>query len=128
MKYTGIKIAGREFTLVFNMNANLEMSELIEDYKVTSVGDYIKGQGKEMLIVLAALARQGEILNGRTLDVGLEWFGAHIPYRLSSLVKVQVALLDAVSIGMRMETEEDNDGIEVDVVLEELKKKETPGG
>ena len=125
MKYTKVKIGGREFSLAFTMNAKLEMNDNIDDFESPKIGEYIRGQGKEMLIVLTALARQGEALNGRVLDVGPEWFGAHIPYRLSSLVKIQVALLDAVSIGMRMETEDDDDGIEVDVVLKELKKKET---
>ena len=48
--------------------------------------------------------------------------------RVADLPRVQNALLAAITEGMRMETDTQDEDEEVDVVLEDLKKKEQPAG
>ncbi len=126
MKTTDVKIGKQHFSLAFTLGAMEELEEKIEDFRLDDLQKYVKSP-KGLLDIITALARQGEALDGRELAVNREWFAQHLspsPIRIS---QIQVAVLNALSEGLRMEAEDENEG-EVDVVLEELKKKESKEG
>ena len=81
---------------------------------------------REIKTTLKLEGEQGEALEGRELDVDEKWIAQRL--RVADLPRVQNALLAAITEGMRMETDTQDDDEEIDVVLEELKKKEQPGG
>lgn len=123
MKTTPLKIGKRTFALAFTAGALAELEETVEGFDIATISETTKSM-KTLLNTVTALARAGEELEGRTLDVDRRWFGQHISPAPLSVAKIQIAALNAFSDGLRMEAEENEDG-EVDVVLEDLKKKET---
>lgn len=126
MKTTQLKIGKRTFELVFNLNAMFTMENTIPDFDLSKLTDYVKSPSG-MIDMIVILAQQGEQLKGRTLDVDRCWFGCHISPSPKQIAKIQQAVLGALTEGLTMETEDDEDA-ERDVVLEEIKKKEETGG
>ena len=123
-----IKIAGRTFRLAFTLKAMLEMQKRIEGFDFNNV-DKIISTPQGMLDALYVLAESGAKLNGETLDVDEEWFSVHIPANLRRFISIQIAVMEAMTDGMAMEAEEDEDrGAEVDAVLKEIQKKRKTGG
>lgn len=120
------QIAGREFPLALTLDAMAELEQLS--------GEAFDGQGVVERIrdwhtlpgIVAVMAKHGGILAGETVTEDETWFRQHI--RMGELLNVQRATLEAISDGMRMETEQAAPGESVDVVLEDLKKKEATGG
>lgn len=127
MKTIPLKVGGRTFELAFTLDAMCELQEEVEGFDLSKLSDLARTP-KGLTQLLLALARQGELLNGRILDVGREWFGSHISPAPARIAKIQIAVLNALSAGMTMETDEEDEDEEHDVVLDEIKKKETPGG
>lgn len=127
MKLKTVKIGKREFELAYPLNANLEITEQIPGFDLQKIKGYIAKPSNEMLIILTALARYGAILSGKELDVDKSWFGAHIPCSLKSIINIQVAIFETIAEWSAMETEEDDTDAEVDVALEEIKKKDNKG-
>ena len=121
MKTTPLKIGKRTFALAFTANALAELEETVADFDIANIAETTKSM-KTLLDVVTSLARAGEDLEGRTLDVDRKWFGAHISPAPLSIAKVQIAVLNAYAEGMKMEAESGDEDGEVDVVLEELKK------
>lgn len=118
-----VKIAGRTFTLAFTLRAMLEMQKRIEGFDFNDI-DRLVGSPQGMLDILYVLAENGAKLNGETLDVDEEWFAVHIPATLRKFVSIQLAVMETMADGMTMEAEEDDErGVEVDVVLREIQKK-----
>ena len=76
-------------------------------------------------VLVAAMARAGELAQGRDPDVDAAWFSNHMRPSVNSVIRIQTAVTEALTDGMTMETEEEEDG-EVDVTLEEIKKKDDP--
>lgn len=126
MKTRKIKVAGRTFELLFNYAALAELYEAIEGFDLGEILTYVKAP-KFLPVLIAILARAGEAAAGRTLDVDAAWFASHMRPSPVSVMKIQVAVNETLADGMLMETEEEETG-EVDVTLEELKKKGTPDG
>ena len=121
MKTTPLKIGKRTFALAFTADALADLEETTENFDIAKVSETTKSM-KTLLDVVTSLARAGEDLEGRTLDVDRKWFGAHISPAPLSIAKVQIAVLNAYAEGMKMEAESGDEDGEVDVVLEELKK------
>lgn len=117
-----VKIAKRTFPLAFTLGAMEELQNKIENFNLAKLQEYVKSPGGLMDILLA-LMRQGAILEGKTLDVDRTWLASHLSPAPIRMAPIQVAILNALSDGLTMEAEQDEG--EVDVVLEEIKKKET---
>lgn len=117
-----VKIAKRTFPLAFTLGAMEELQNKIENFNLAKLQEYVKSPSGLMDILLA-LMRQGAILEGKTLDVDRTWLASHLSPAPIRMAPIQVAILNALSDGLTMEAEEDEG--EVDVVLEEIKKKET---
>lgn len=117
-----VKIAKRTFPLAFTLGAMEELQNKIENFNLAKLQEYVKSPSGLMDILLA-LMRQGELLEGRILDVDRAWLASHLSPAPIRMAPIQVAILNALSDGLTMEAEEDEG--EVDVVLEEIKKKET---
>lgn len=122
---TEIKIAGRTFALAFTLNAMIEMQQKIPDFSMTKISEYPRTPEGLRTIILA-LAREGEYLEGRKLDIDAAWLGSHIKPSPSRIAKIQTAIVQAIMEGMELENDDGSDE-ETDVVLEEIRKKETPG-
>ena len=119
------KIGGRSFALLFNYAALSELEDALEGFDLGEITTFVRNS-KAFPVMLAALARQGEEEEGRTLDVDAAWFAKHMRPNVLHIGKIQLAVNLALTDGMMMETEDEEVG-EVDVVMEQLKKKETPG-
>lgn len=127
MKTRKIRVAKRDFALLFNYAALADLYEAIEGFDLNEIVTYVKNP-KFFPVMLEILARWGEAEEGRELDVDARWFAQHMSAAPLAIMKLQVAVNEALADGMTMETEEEDGGAEVDVTLEELKKKEMPGG
>ena len=120
-----IKIGEGRYPLRFTLAA----MDGIEEATGRTIGELSlnvrsKADRAELMEVLAVLMREGAEAGAET-PTAEELRGAMKPGELLASLK-QVS--DAISEGMRMETEEDEEDAEVDVVLEEIEKKEMPGG
>lgn len=124
MKTSHVKIAKKDLALAFTMDALADIEDLIKDFNISNLGEYARNP-RHLCDILYCLAKQGELLEGRTLDVDRAWIGSHISPSPAQTTKIQIAVLTALTDGMKMETEEDEG--EKDVVLEELKKNEQTG-
>lgn len=122
MKTSKVKIAKREFSLAFTLDAMCRLQDTIENFDLGKLSDYVKTPNG-LLDMLTILAEQGEMLEGRVLDVDRKWFGSHIPPAPNRIATIQMAILDAFTYGLTMETDDEEEG-EVDVVLQQLKKNE----
>jgi len=119
-----VKIAGRTFDLAFTLDALAALEDLDPNFDLSKVAEMAhKPRGLGDLVF--AMAQQGELLAGRPFDVSRAWIGAHLSPSPRKLSEVQVAVLNALADGLRMETESDEEEGEKDVVLEEIKKKGT---
>lgn len=124
MKTTTITIGGRTFALAFTMDAMAAYEDTIPDFNLAKLTEYA-GTAKGLLQLLPPLAQQGELLEGRALDVDRAWFGAHLRPSAKQLIALRVAVMDALAAGLGMETDDGGDE-ETDVVLEEIKKNDSP--
>lgn len=125
MSTTTVRIRKRTFALAFTLDAMAELQDLIPDFNLSEVYKYPKTP-RGLADMLYVLAKHGEALEGRKLDVDRAWFGtlSPAPARCAAL---QVGIFEALNAAFEMENEEDEDGGEVDLVLEEIKKKDDPG-
>lgn len=124
MKTTQVKIGGRTFSLCFTLDAMAEMEDRIEGFDLSKLTEYTHKAGT-LADMLTAMIRQGELLEGRTMDVDRAWIGSRISPAPVRIAELQIAVLTAAAQGMTMETDDD-DGPR-DVVLDEIKKKEPTG-
>ena len=121
-----IKVGGRELALDFTMDA-MDQMEVALGEKIdlsnlqTSVVDKTADR-KALLAVLHCMTQPDE----RGERVTLDWLKMHV--RPGQLVMLRRAVLDAMTEGMSMETEEADEDEEVDVVLEEIKKNDSTAG
>ena len=127
MKTTELKIGKRKFALAFDLNALEDLQNTIEDFDLSKLSEYVRSPGG-LLDLIVILAKEGEALEGRELDVDRRWFGAHISPSPAKIADIHVTIFDCLQAGLRMETEDDDPDAEVDVVLEEIKKKEEKDG
>lgn len=128
MKTHEIRIGRRRLSLLYNYAALAEMTEKIENYDPGELVTYVKSP-KFFPTLIEILARQGEEEDGRTLDVDAAWLARHMSANPMIIMKYQIAVNETLAEGMSMETEDDDDDDgETDVVLDDLKKKETAGG
>lgn len=126
MKTTHVKVGKRTFALAFTVDAMADMQETMEDFDLSTLSERARTP-RGLIDMLAIMAKHGELLEGRTLDVDRSWFGSHVSPAPRQIVQVKIAVLTALAKGLQMETEQDNDD-EHDEVLEELKKKEPTDG
>ena len=126
MKLTHVKIGGRTFALAFTLNVMADLEDALPEFDIAKLTEYVKTP-KGLLTILTIMAKQGEALENRVLDVDSSWFGAHIRPGPANLMGLQSAIMEAMIEGMKMETE-DGEEEQVDVVLEDIKKKEKKDG
>jgi len=124
MKKHTITIAKREFNLAFTLNTMIRLQENLPDFDFNKLDAMIR-KPKGLIDVMYELAVSGAALEDRALDVSKAWMAEHIPASQKRLVEIQMEVVNALTDGMRMETEEEeNEDREVDVVLEDIKKKD----
>ena len=120
-----VKINGNAYPLAFTLGA----MDAIEEATGKTVGELSlrvksKQDRAELMEVLAALMRAGAADGAET--PGADTLrGMMTPGELMASLK---KVADAISEGMYMETDEPDEDAEVDVVLEEIKKKEERDG
>ena len=118
-----VKIAGRVFPLAFPLRAMLEMQNSIKGFNFNDIDKMVMNPNM-LLPMLYILAENGALLGGEKLDVDQDWFALHTPAHVRKLIGLQLAVIETITDGMTMETEEDEErDREVDVVLQEIQKK-----
>lgn len=117
--------------VVFNLAFTLDAMDAMEEATGKTLGEQTfsiksKAARADLVKTLHILAREGAKMAGEPLAdaYNVRWFQTYMtPGKLLEAVN---AVTDAISEGMRMETDEPDENKEVDLVLEELKKKEKP--
>ena len=123
IKTQSVKIGGRTFSLAFTRKTMFDMQENIENFDYNQIDEIIT-RPKGLVDVLYYLAKTGEALEGREMDVDKDWFALHIPPSAKKIIYLQLLIRDTMQGNMHMESEEDDDrSREVDLVLQELQKK-----
>ncbi len=123
IKTQSVKIGGRTFSLAFTLKTMFDMQENIEGFDYNQIDEIIT-RPKGLVDVLYYLAKTGEALEGREMDVDKDWFALHIPPSAKKIIYLQLLIRDTMQGNMHMESEEDDDrSREVDLVLQELQKK-----
>ena len=125
---TKFKMGGRELALAFTIGAMDALEEKLgEPVELESIKETVVAQLKDrrkLVTILAILSTEGAALNGEEA-VDETWLKQHV--RPGMLPSAQMAGLEAVADGLRMESVEGDGNEEVDAVLEELKKKPAQG-
>ena len=124
VKMRKVKLAGREFPLAFTLRAVIALQN--DPESGFDSGDIRKAITKMdgMVNVLYEMAKDGAELSGNPLDVDRQWFELHIPMNQRKIISIQLAILNTVAEWMTMEAEEDEEeGREIDLVLQEIQKK-----
>ena len=108
------------------------MQNEIEGFDFNELNEIVAKPDK-MLKILYILADTGAKLSNEKLDVDEEWMALHIPASAKRLIYLRMVVIDTMTDGMLMETEEEEDlDREIDVVLQEIQKKRvktsSPGG
>ena len=128
MKEHKVTVGNREFPLAFTLKTMIRLQEDLPDFDFNTLDEMMK-KPKGMLEMLYQLALSGAAIEDKTLDVSREWIGEHIPASRKKLVEIQVEIVNTLTDGMEMETEEEENGDrEIDVVLEDIKKKDGKTG
>lgn len=123
IKTQSVRIGGRTFSLAFTLKTMFDMQENIENFDYNQIDEIIT-RPKGLVDVLYYLAKTGEALEGREMDVDKDWFALHIPPSAKKIIYLQLLIRDTMQGNMHMESEEDDDrSREVDLVLQELQKK-----
>lgn len=122
---TRIKMGGRELALAFTIGAMDRLEEKLgEPVELESIKETVVAQLKDrrkLVTILAILSAEGAALDGGEA-INEAWIKQHV--RPGMLPRAQMAVLEAVADGLRMETAESTDESEKkDLIWEELKKK-----
>ena len=121
MKAHEIKIGGRVFPLAFTLKTMIQLQEEIEDFDLDNVGKIVSS-ASGMRDMLYALAVGGAALNDQKLDVGKDWFAAKTPASAARIAVITSEIIETIADYMMMETDKEDEGEEVDVTLQEIKK------
>ena len=122
-----VRVGEREIPLALTLNAMEALERRFgAPLDLMGVINGLKGVST-LLDVVAVLTDEGQDIEGTPDPVDRRWIARHAD--AAGQVDLANAVVAAVNESMRMETEADADpDEEVDVVLEELKKKEPTGG
>lgn len=122
-----IKAGGRELALLFNVEAMDEIETLLgAAIDLTNLQEQIIDRIRDrhaLVKVVYALAREGELAAGRDADFDEAWLKRNL--KPGQQLRLYASAIEAITEGLRMETNEGSEDEEVDVVLAELKKKPT---
>ena len=118
-----VKIGGRTFNLAFTLKTMLDMQTGIDGFDFNRLDEIVTKPGI-LLDVLYLMAKTGEALEGREMDVDKDWFALHLPPSMRKIMSLQFAIRDTIQDAMNMETNDDDEySREVDLVLQEIQKK-----
>lgn len=123
-----VKIGGKTFPLAFTLKTLIDLQTEIKDFDLASLEISVAKDPKGLMDLLYLLASSGAALEDKELDVSREWMAARIPASAKRMADIQVAMMDTISDGMAMETEEAEEENEVDVTLREIKKNSMMDG
>lgn len=125
---TTFKMGGRELALAFTIGAMDALEEKLgEPVELENIKETVVAQLKDrrkLVKILAILSAEGAALTDGE-PASEAWIKQHL--RPGMLPRAQMAVLEAVADGLRMELGEGDEGEEVDAVLEEIKKKPAQG-
>ncbi len=118
-----IIINEREIPLLFDLAALAEITDQIGE--MSDFGEMFKGHKrvKNTIKLIVILGNEGLEVSGQKPDLTEKFVGRHL--HPSELMTAQMACINAVTDGMRVETKQDEDKPR-DLTLEEIEKKSTP--
>lgn len=124
MKEHKVVIGGREFPLAFTLNTMIKLQEEYPDFDFANIDDAIR-KPKGFVDMLYRLAVSGAALEDRQLDVDRDWMADRIPPSKKAIEKIGAEVAGTMKDWTFMETEKmENEGREIDVTLEKIKKNE----
>lgn len=127
-KIRPVRIGGREFHLAFTLRAMLQLRQRFDGFDFGNLNETV-ATPEGLLAALYILAENGELLEGRKLDVDEDWFALNVPANVRKFISIQLAVMEALTAGMEMEADADDErGREVDLVLQEIQKKSAKTG
>ena len=120
-----MRVAGREWPLKFTLNA----MDTIEERTGRTVDELnisvkTRADRANLLEIMAALIKAGAAEGAETPSAE----ALRAAMSPGELLEALHPVSDAISEGMSMQTDKPAEGEAVDVVLEEIKKKESPDG
>lgn len=119
-----IKIDGKEFPLAFTLGTVELLEAMIPAFEIGKLEEYM-GSVKGLLDLMYCMAQQGAIREtGKPMKESRAWFGAHCPLRKKWIDMATEAIKSTFVDAMDMEADDEDEDQEVDVVLENLKKKD----
>lgn len=128
MKTHTVTIGGREFPLAFTLNTMINLQDEFPDFDFSNINEML-AKPKGIVDIMFQLAASGAALEEKELDISKKWLAERIPANIKSIQRIQEAVIGALTDGMEMETEKaENEDREVDVVLEDIKKKDGKTG
>lgn len=123
---TTLKFRGKEWPMAFTLEA-MDLIEQTADKTIDAVTFKIATrEDRRVLLCAISAMMQAAAKDGETVPTAEELRKTATPGWLIDAIK---PVVDCIGEGMRMETEEGpGEDDEVDLVLEEIKKKESPAG
>lgn len=117
-----ITIKEKKIPLLFNMLAFGDVEECVGS--LADLNGILNGEKriKSLIKMITIMGNQGLEENGEKPTLDEKWVGRNM--KPHALGEYQIAVVNAITEGMAMETEQDNDA-ERDLVLEEIEKKST---
>jgi len=124
MKKHTITIGGRELVFRFDMLAWADIEENVG--QLTEMQEVLQGRKRirGLMNIVAALANAGERAEGREENVTVSWLNKMM--HPAQFLDVEAAAMEAITDGMSMESEADDEE-EVDLTLREIQKKTGKG-
>lgn len=123
---THITIDGRDIPLAFTLGAMEQLEQRFgAPFDLKAIVDRVN-QPSVLLTLAGILAGEGQALTGEAAPVDRAWIARHAA--AGAIFPMAKACIDEINASMAMETAEEDEDEEVDLVLEELKKKEPTGG
>ena len=126
-KKTMIKVGGREFPIVFTLRTLIRLKEENPDFDIGNISKALAtpaGVVKVLYFMMADAAK----LENKELDVDEDWILLRTSISQRRFVAMQLKIIHAIKDNMSMESEEDDDDAEVDLVLQEIQKKREKTG
>jgi hypothetical protein len=121
-KKTMIRLDGREFPIVFTLRTLIRLKEENPDFDVSNISKALATPG-DLVKVLYFMMADAAKLEEKELDVDEDWIALRISISPRRFVGLQLKIIHAITDNMSMESGDEDEDREVDLVLQEIQKK-----
>ena len=121
-KKTMIRLDGREFPIVFTLRTLIRLKEENPDFDVSTISKALATPGNLVKVLYFMMADAAK-LEEKELDVDEDWIALRISISPRRFVGLQLKIIHAITDNMNMESGDEDEDREVDLVLQEIQKK-----